>query len=484
MDLVFPVFVRASDSAPSLTPPEPQKSLWQLVIEAGPDDTLQRPTSHAMVTGHYTGREGDGSRGEGESSEAAITAATVPLSTRSSWAPPSYMVKNLMAPGFVERFCAMHGIECSAQVPPPPCLRLEDLQLPPFIVKRLREQLRQDDGRPWASTKAADKPRLEELREVVFGKMQEAHDSAVADNKIAGNAKLDEAQKHEDCEVTLTAIQQLTLTSMLLGHHTVTIAPCKAGKKTASLLATAVLLLSREMCDPKAESPKSHRDETEREHGVEEQMNVRKALHSVSSKAPCAVILVGSYGEVHQCSQWLQNVFTADAFCLVTFRRGSAELVPLPRHVDPSFACTASASAGMPTQSISMTRVSPSLTLDALHECKSQSFFFNDEQSQKTAQSERCGTQHASHRTERKRSREMSPIVCDYGCNGRGRSHSRERERELGREYRRGRSHSRERELGMDRRRGRSHSRERERELGMAAAGSWLVEAWQSQQGA
>ncbi|KAG8343330.1 hypothetical protein TRVL_05836 [Trypanosoma vivax] len=43
-----------------------------------------------------------------------------------------------------------------------------------------------------------------------------------------------------------------------------------------------------------------------------------------------------------------------------------------------------------------------------------------------------------------------------------GRSHSRERERELGMDRRRGRSHSRERELGREYRRGRSHSRERE----------------------
>ncbi|KAF8288595.1 hypothetical protein TcBrA4_0007180 [Trypanosoma cruzi] len=43
----------------------------------------------------------------------------------------------------------------------------------------------------------------------------------------------------------MSALQQFAVTSMLLGHHTLSVGPRGTGKKTAGLLATGALTLAR-----------------------------------------------------------------------------------------------------------------------------------------------------------------------------------------------------------------------------------------------
>ncbi|KEG11099.1 hypothetical protein DQ04_02981040 [Trypanosoma grayi] len=309
MEFDFPQFVRASDN--TAPPASPQKSLWQMVMEAGPNDVLpervvpRRAAAH-RIAGYDSDNSEGSNRGGGRHNDENVSAkdgtAAAALTSRSSWTPTPYMLQHLMSSGFVSQFCVLNGIECTARLPPPPCMRLKDLQLPPFVLARLQRQLL----RPRASRR----PNLQELREAVFG-------GAVAAEADGSVNAVSAAVEADGEELVLTALQQLTLTSMLLGHHTVSIGPRATGKKTAGWLATAAATLARG----------SHNSENE--DGPSEDVMNREAGEAQMMQ-PRAMILVNSFSEVQQCNRWLQAVFTADAFSPVTFRRGEAELVALP----------------------------------------------------------------------------------------------------------------------------------------------------------
>ncbi|KAF8288622.1 hypothetical protein TcBrA4_0007170 [Trypanosoma cruzi] len=138
MDFVFPEFVRASnDIAP---PAPPQKSLWQLVMESGPNDIISERDLPRRAAANYardygsgmdahhgmSGMDGDTAAAGRYGVECRTNHAAVGLTSRTSWTPAPYMIQHLMSSGFVSHFAMMHGVECSARLPPPPCLRLQD----------------------------------------------------------------------------------------------------------------------------------------------------------------------------------------------------------------------------------------------------------------------------------------------------------------------------------------------------------------------
>ncbi|CBH13627.1 hypothetical protein, conserved [Trypanosoma brucei gambiense DAL972] len=333
MDFVFPVFVPASDCVVEKTVTE-KKSLWELVIEASSNRTYSRTTDADTVycarpdedANAYGKPEGDDSDYEKEAS-----AAIAPTS-RSSWIPTPYMTKNLLSSGFVSQFCTLNAIECSARVPPPPCLRLEDLQLPPVALKRLREQLLQSLRKKFRTgsvvksfhtSQKTDEPDLRELREIVLNGAtgEQEGKQCSEEERVECMAAGGDDGEGED-RLVLTALQQVTLTSMLLGHHTVSVAPHGTGKKTAGLIATAALTLARE-CDTLKESLKKEEQQQE----VKEESEKSQTFPPL---APRAIVLLSSFRELQRCNRWLQYVFTAEAFVPLTFRRGTAQLVKLP----------------------------------------------------------------------------------------------------------------------------------------------------------
>ncbi|EKF27413.1 hypothetical protein MOQ_008866 [Trypanosoma cruzi marinkellei] len=359
MDFVFPEFVRASnDIAP---PAPPQKSLWQLVMESGPNDVIPERVVPRRAAANYAGDYGSGmdaqygmSEMDGDTAAAGVTGlnasrnhAAVGLTSRTSWTPAPYMIQHLMSSGFVSQFAMMHGVECSARLPPPPCLRLQDLQLPPLVLSRLRRQLfLPRDKKPLNSDVHQDtlRPKLRELQEIVFG--TEAAPLSRAGTEGGGKEKEkkdvrqdvdgDEDDPREELG-TMSALQQFAVTSMLLGHHTLSVGPRGTGKKTAGLLATGALTLARGIQKQEEEQDidGERKNGPSNDGGAGDEAKVEMKhepsdAYRMRPTAPRAMILVSSFHEVQRCNQWLQDVFTAGAFMPMTFRRGTAELTPLP----------------------------------------------------------------------------------------------------------------------------------------------------------
>ncbi|KAH9584214.1 hypothetical protein LSM04_004041 [Trypanosoma melophagium] len=338
MDFAFPVFVPASESTlqqqqqqqQQQSQQQPKKSLWQLVIEDGSDSNVgpERGEPWSMTAKHAFNnnnndewderydRRGYHNDDDNNNDTGVGTSAAVGIASRSSWKPTPYMIDHLSS-AFISQYGMMHGIECSSRTPLPPCLRLQDLQLPPFVLKRFQQQLRfPNTGKRSARDTSAcnEHPGLRELQEVVFGT------AAVTPNSNNDNDSNNNNNNNGLQELVLRALQQFTLTSMLLGHHTLSVGPRGCGKKTAGVLATALLTLARESTVKDTE--KAMKDNTMKCESDE--------MYTVRPPAPRAVILVSSYSEVQQCNRWLQAVFTAYAFAPMTFRRGAAEIVALP----------------------------------------------------------------------------------------------------------------------------------------------------------
>ncbi|PBJ77234.1 hypothetical protein BCY84_06834 [Trypanosoma cruzi cruzi] len=156
MDFVFPEFVRASnDIAP---PAPPQKSLWQLVMESGPNDIISERDLPRRAAANYARDYGSGidahhgmSGMDGDTAAAGVTG----LNASTNHAAVGLTSRDLM------ESCTVHDstshvlwvcvavcndawvFECSARLPPPslPC-GLQDLQLPPLVlINVLRRQL-------------------------------------------------------------------------------------------------------------------------------------------------------------------------------------------------------------------------------------------------------------------------------------------------------------------------------------------------------
>lgn len=345
MNFVFPVFVRASNDT---TPPAPpQKSLWELVAEAGPNDAIPGRVAVPRVT-RRRDKNNEDEKNECESwrekgddvaaafmpGDTASRAADDAMASRSSWTPVMYMAEHLMSSGFVSQFAMLHGIECSARLPPPPCLRPQDLQLPPLVLARLQRQLCLP--RPGKGSLPADcqnygtRPNLRELREIVFGGAAIPSCNDGDPERFAADCAREDV---DDCgdymqeEFVLTALQQFTATSMLLGHHTLSVGPRGVGKRPIGFLATGALTLAR--VAEKANNMTWNKDKSLGQINTTAKEGPGEAL-LMRQPAPHAVIIVSSYNEVHKCNQWLQGVFTAGAFTPMTFRRGAADLVPLP----------------------------------------------------------------------------------------------------------------------------------------------------------
>nr|CCC92320.1 unnamed protein product [Trypanosoma congolense IL3000] len=310
MDLVFPEFVPASTGVTGAATTA-RKSLWELVIEA----SSQQPNIGGVDTfseqSHRLDREvipcskevTDDSRNFEDEMAAAITPTS-----RSSWLPSPYMTNNLLPKGFVQQFCTLNSIECSARIPPPPCLRMEDLQFPPFVLARLRKQLLSSStekslaGRvvhPSTEKQCSEAQKPQSVKKAYIG----VEATGWSAGQGADGEKID---VNEDSGGTvgdvlvLTALQQLTLTSMLLGHHTVSIAPHGTGKKTAGLLAVAGLTLAREV-SPGANPPVGGDAAIEQD---------TLATTKASPNGPRAVILFSTYSELQRHAHWLQCVFT------------------------------------------------------------------------------------------------------------------------------------------------------------------------------
>ncbi|PWU93409.1 hypothetical protein C4B63_31g267 [Trypanosoma cruzi] len=358
MDFVFPEFVRASnDIAP---PAPPQKSLWQLVMESGPNDIISERDLPRRAAANYARDYGSGidahhgmSGMDGDTAAAGVTGlnastnhAAVGLTSRTSWNPAPYMIQHLMSSGFVSQFAMMHGVECSARLPPPPCLRLQDLQLPPLVLSRLRRQLFLTRGKKTLNLDTPQdtlRPKLRELQEIVFGTEAVPSSRAGTDGGGREEEEKDDRQDIDGDEddprevlETMSALQQFAVTSMLLGHHTLSVGPRGTGKKTAGLLATGALTLARgiQRQEEKAIGGEKKNDPSN-DGGAGDEAKVEMKhepadAYKLHPAAPRAMILVSSFHEVQWCNRWLQDVFTAGAFMPMTFRRGTAELTPLP----------------------------------------------------------------------------------------------------------------------------------------------------------
>ncbi|RNF19295.1 uncharacterized protein Tco025E_04230 [Trypanosoma conorhini] len=356
MDFAFPEFVRASnDAAP---PAPPQKSLWQLVMESGPNDVIperfvpRRATAYdaedhdGKWEAHYGRRDADAEHvaaADATGLAAGTNSTAAGLTSRSSWTPAPYMIQHLMSSGFVSQFAMMHGVECSARLPPPPCLRLQDLQLPPLVLSRLRRNLflpratkpSRSDG-----LQASSRPNLRELQEIVLGVgvvQPPCAEGSGPTSDEAAKGDGDEDGVLRDAAGTLSALQQLAITSMLLGHHTLSVGPRGTGKKTAGFLATGALTLARGL-EGGEKGNNNCTDSTNSGGGGGAKVDaVTMGVKQEPAEAcmmrpfsPRALILVSSFNEAQRCGRWLQDVFTAAAFAPMTFRRGTADLVPLP----------------------------------------------------------------------------------------------------------------------------------------------------------
>ncbi|CAD2212690.1 hypothetical protein, conserved [Angomonas deanei] len=203
MEVIFPTFVHSSQDNISTNPPKKEeKSLLQLVVEAG--GKLGLVPQRQVVSREETVND--------DTSDVGDT-----LVKFSSWVPCQFVSEFCGSNDFRDAFYQLCGIRGKCSASHPVVLTVEDLGLPPDVERGVRRSFETSGNR---GRDQGNLPNLDELKALVF-----------PTQRVAGTL--------------LKSLQQTSFSYLLSGFHGLLCGPSGCGKKTAAQITAGIRVLEQ-----------------------------------------------------------------------------------------------------------------------------------------------------------------------------------------------------------------------------------------------